>query len=126
MPYDLRSIFSQHTARGARSTALHALQWTLGIVLTGITASLLSGAPTWLSIAMTVFAGLVLTVFLFAYVFLLLTNPDALRSEQYFLSKLAIEKGLVGDSNVGLVDADVVEMRTLAPLIASTDQEEVK
>lgn len=45
---------------------------------------------------------LVLLLFLSSYVYFMRTNPDALRSEQFSLSKLAIEKGLIGDTLSGL------------------------
>jgi hypothetical protein len=37
-----------------------------------------------------------------AYVFCLLKDRDALRSESYSLHKLAIEQGLLGDSTTGM------------------------
>ena len=45
----------------------------------------------------------VLTVTLGAYIYLLIADRDALRSETFSLSKLAIEKGLVGDNISGLI-----------------------
>src|SRR5688572_24932875 len=112
----MQTFFSQASAKGARSTALHALQWALGMLLASVTACLWVGAPIWLLVTVLGGAGLVLLVFLGAYVFLLLRNPDALRSENFSLSKMAIEKGLVGDSTYGLGDPDRVTGKALKAL----------
>ena len=105
----LQSFFSQANARGARSTALHALQWTIGLFLSAMALLVVGGAPTWLLIGVCVALSLVLLVFLGSYLYLLFSNPDALRSEHFSLSKMAIEKGLVGDNVSGLVDPITIE-----------------
>lgn len=112
-----QDVFSQSTAKGARSTALHSLQWVLGMFLTALSASLFTKAPVWVSVALGISGALVLAVFLGAYVYLLLKQPDALRSEQFTLSKLAIEKGMVGDNVAGMHDPQVIHERR-ADLIA--------
>lgn len=117
----MHSFFSEASAKGARSTALHALQWVIGMVLVAITLLLFAGAPEWLLITLIVVLGVFFTVFLGAYIYLLLQNPDALRSEQFTLSKIALEKGLVGDSVHGLFEYEKAISRTeQAPLL--TDQ----
>ena len=45
-------------------------------------------------------------VYVFAYIYLLLHDRDALRSEKYSIQKLAIEHGLVGDSETGIFNID--------------------
>lgn len=102
MPDLMHSFMSQANAKGARSTALHSLQWTIAILLAGLPVSMLSGAPKWLLICIVVGVGASLITFIFSYLFLLVRNPDALRSETFTLSKMAIEKGLTGDSIKGL------------------------
>lgn len=93
---------TQANAKGARSTALHSLQWVLGILLSAIPVCVFSKAPEWVVVAIVAAAGLCFLTFIASYVFLLFSNPDALRSETFTLSKMAIEKGLVGDSLIGL------------------------
>ncbi len=102
------SFMSHATAQGARSTALHALQWVIGLLLAGIPGALWASAPGWMVIFLAIGLGLVLLVFLGAYIFLLVRNPDALRSEEFSLNKMAIEKGLIGDSTHGFVAANEV------------------
>jgi hypothetical protein len=105
----MQSFFSQANARGARSTALHALQWTIGLFLSAIALLVFAGAPSWLLVGVASALSLVLLVFLGAYIYLLFHNPDALRSEHFSLSKMAIEKGLVGDNVSGLIDPMAVD-----------------
>ncbi len=40
-------------------------------------------------------------VFIWAYIYFSCKGPDYLRSEKYSLSKLAIEKGMIGDNITG-------------------------
>jgi hypothetical protein len=98
-----QSFLSEATAKGARSTALHSLQWMLGILLSALPIVIWAGAPDWLLVGISGAAALILVLFIFAYVYFLLKQPDALRSEQFSLSKMAIEKGLVGDNVSGLI-----------------------
>jgi hypothetical protein len=68
--------------------------------------------------------GVVLVVFLAAYVFLLIKNPDALRSEEFSLSKMALEKGLIGDTTSGFVDPRSFPLAGNRALTVSTNQGE--
>jgi hypothetical protein len=61
-------------------------------------------APVWLLIVLCVFSGVSVLLYLGSFVYLLGTDRDALRSERYSLQKLAIEKGLYGDSTSGVVE----------------------
>lgn len=73
------------------------------------------GGPTWLLI---IFATLlILGMFLYgtAYVFSLTRNPDWLRSETYSIQKMAIEHGVYGDSQLGLIEAS--DPKNTTPLI---------
>jgi hypothetical protein len=101
-----KSAFSESSAKAARTTALHSLQWMVFILLSGLSSSVLLGAEGWVKIAIGVGIGAVLLVYLASHLYLLLKNPDALRSEQYSLQKLAMEKGLMGDSLRGVVDME--------------------
>jgi phosphotransferase system glucose/maltose/N-acetylglucosamine-specific IIC component len=105
------------TARGARSTALHALQWTLGIILASLVACITAKAPQWVFVFHAVVALLVIVTFLASYVYLLLKKPDALRSEHYLLAMNAMDKGLIGDDIVGIIDPASLppSMRALPP-----------
>ena len=118
----IRSFLSQANARGARSTALHSLQWALGLLLACLPPLLLAKAPEWLIGLVIALVVAVLLVFLVAYVYLLLRNPDALRSEEFSLSKMAMERGLVGDNLSGLSDPRLVKASSDDSLLLGSDQ----
>lgn len=102
----LAEVWVRTWSRGGRSTALHSMQWMLGLSLTGLVFALREDAPNWLIVTLVCFVGLAVAVYLGAYLYLLIRNPDALRSERFTLEKMAIEKGVVGDHLVGTADPD--------------------
>ena len=104
MNFILEQFIRGATAKGARSSALHALQWVLGLLLAAVLASIVAGAEKWVLISIGAAIGLVLFTFLGAYIFLLRTDRDALRSENYAISKMAIDRGLIGDDLSGFID----------------------
>jgi len=67
------------------------------------------GCPPWVLGALFVLVVLTVLCFLGAYGYLVVRNPDALRTEKFHLRKLAIEKNLIGDSLTGLRDVTFVE-----------------
>ena len=119
-----QSLIQQASARGSRSTALNPLQWTIAILLAGISGSIWAGSPNWVSILLAVLTGVTVTVYLSAYVFLLLKDRDALRSERFTLSKLAIEKGLIGDNLTGLFEEAEIGSGAMIESQEPTDDEE--
>jgi len=86
----------------ARSSVINPLQWTLVLLIFGLLAILLAHGSVWLLVFFTVLIGLVLALLVAAYIYFMLTNPDALRSETYALVNTLIEKRMVGDSLSGL------------------------
>jgi len=118
----MRSLMSRADARGARSTALHALQWALALLLAAIPPLVYVKAPEWLLILLIGAVALVLLVFLASYVYLLLHNPDALRSEQFSLSKMALEKGLIGDDLSGLAEPQSASLEHQSRIVLGSDQ----
>ena len=65
---------------------------------------------------LAIFACLILTVYLFAYVYLMLKDRDALRSERFTLSKMAIERSITGDSLRGFSKIELdEENKALSP-----------
>ncbi|MDE0087611.1 MAG: hypothetical protein OXU23_17950 [Candidatus Poribacteria bacterium] len=119
----LHSFFSEASAKGAKSTALQSLHWVIGMLLTSIPIMAWVDAPSWILIAISSAFGLVLVTFIGAYIFLLIKNPDALRSESYTLSKMAIERGLIGDSLSGLREEEVLEDTINEPKTLASGEE---
>jgi hypothetical protein len=103
----VRSLLQQASAQGSRSTAINPITWAFATVLSAVLGSIAVHAPASITIALSVFAGVLLVTFIFAYVYLLINDRDALRSERFTLSKMAIERSLTGDSLKGFVKAEV-------------------
>lgn len=99
----LAPILEQASAKGGRSTALHPLQWAFGLVLAALVGVAPFTPPAWLMISLLALAGVILVMIIIAYVFFMRSNPDYLRSENYTLQKMAIERGVFGDSITGLM-----------------------
>jgi hypothetical protein len=106
----LRTLIDSASAVGARSSALTPLQWLIGILGSTTLGAAYAQAPAllvWLlGIATVISAGILVR----AYWYFMKKDPDALRSEKYSLSKMAIERGYVGDSTTGLRRAPVPEI----------------
>lgn len=104
-----------------RSTALTTVSPLLAVVFVGGTLFIRYAAsgPLWLTVIFTVAICLVILVFLSAFVYCLLKEPDLLRSERYGLEKMAIERGVLGDDIQGRIE-DTSGIKSLQKL----DEEE--
>jgi len=123
MPFSFSALLQHAATQGSRSTVLRPLGWLLGICVTAVVACVEAKADSWL---VMVFAGAsVLTVLLYlgAYIYCLIHDREALRTETYSIQKLAIEKGYVGDSITGMLHG-VRATRALEQ--GSTGSEETK
>lgn len=105
----LHSLINQASVGQSRSSVLNPIQWLLVILIVGFCLSLGFHAPTLLMIVLGVGIALALLLFFAAYVYFGKTNPDALRSESYSLTKLAIQNRLMGDSLAGVRQVPVAE-----------------
>lgn len=120
-----RSLLQQATAQGSRSTALNPLAWALGIILSAfLVAARITGVPTWVLLLLGSSSALFILSFMIAYFVLLFSDRDALRSERFTLSKMAIEKSVVGDSSRGFRAIELDEQRALPPPAEITQQPE--
>jgi len=88
----------------SRSSVLVPLQWLFVIFMVFFIALILVKAPTWAIVGCGFCLFLLFLVAIAAYIYFGLRSPDALRSEQYSLSKYAMERGLYGDSDSGMVE----------------------
>jgi hypothetical protein len=98
----IRAFLEQASAQGSRSTVLRPLGWMLSICFAATIAAIGVKAPSWLVILFAVFVSLCAILYLGTYLYCLLTDKEALRSETYSIQRLAIEKGFVGDSSAGI------------------------
>ncbi len=100
----LRAFLSQANSYGSRSTALGTIQWLMAILLGGLIALFSAKAATWSVGLVGAMLALAFVLYLYAYLFFMFKDPDALRSERYSLRRMEIEKGLIGDNVSGLLD----------------------
>lgn len=103
---EIKSWFQLAEIGQSRSSITNPLQWMVVILLGGILLGAIIKFPSWLIECLVGCLLLVLAVFLYSYLFFMHTKPDVLRSEQFHLSKMRIERGLVGDSLTGLVEQE--------------------
>jgi hypothetical protein len=80
------------------------LHWLLGLVLAAFIASLTFNAPTWARVLFATLSTAIVVLDAAAYVYLLLNDRDALRSERFTIEKMRIEHGLIGDSLIGVAN----------------------
>src|SRR4051812_29193440 len=116
-PELIRALLSQASSSGSRSTALQPLGWLSGILTSGLVLAAYWAAPEWALISLAGFLGVTVFTYLVSYIVYAIKNPDALRSEKYTLSKMAIEKNLIGDDRVGLFEVDDYETPHSTPAL---------
>ena len=82
----------------------------LALLIVGLLSSVQLNAADWITILLGVSSAVVLALGLVAYIYLLVNDRDALRSERFTLAKMSIERGLMGDTASGFrqVRADEV------------------
>ena len=100
----LRDILEDYSVKGARSSAMQPIFWMLGLLLGGIGATVKFGGPRWLLVTLAILLIILFGVSLFAFLYLLFKDRDALRSERFALQKLAIQQMSFGDSKQGVFD----------------------
>ena len=104
----LRQYLEHASGSGRRSTVLSTLIIMGGVLLAGIVAATYVGAPEWLLrwvLVLLVGDGALFGV---AFLYFMIKSPDALRSERFELEKMAMERGLLGDSIQGEVSPDKI------------------
>lgn len=100
----LQAFMSQAFSSASRSTALQPLVWLSALLIFGFLIALRYDLPTWGVVFLACLAAVAIVIFLGSYIYFMFKNPDALRSEKYTLSKMAIEKNLIGDDVSGLIE----------------------
>lgn len=94
--------FSNVEGMNARSNVLVSLLWLFFITLAATVSYGIWGSNEILLYFFVGALSIELLSIIIAYFIFAFTNPDCLRSETFTLSKLAIEKGQVGDGIVGI------------------------
>jgi hypothetical protein len=117
----IRSFLQQASVQGSRSTVLNPIGWAFALVLSALLASAWAQAPFWVVVLFAVFASLILIVFLISYIYCMVNDRDALRSERFSLSKMAIERSVVGDTLKGFSEVQKGEPPAVVSEIASRE-----
>src|SRR5262249_35549561 len=92
------TLREQMNATLSRSDVLKPLAWLIGLLIAAAALLVFSGkAPDWLLVTIGVSLAASVAIYVVAYCYCLIKNPDALRSEKYSLHKMAIEHGIYGD-----------------------------
>lgn len=120
-----QSLFQHATSQGSRSTALNPLAWALGICLAAFLVALrVSNLTPWVLPLLASLVVIFVFAFVISYFILLFKDRDALRSERFKLSKMALERSLTGDSLTGFAVMDTHNHETL--LTASKRIEQIE
>lgn len=98
------ALREQMNATLARSDALRPLSWLIGLLGLSTLGAVYAKSPDWILGLMGAAFALAILLYAFAYLWCLFRDPDALRSEKYSLNKMAIQHGLLGDSQAGVFD----------------------
>jgi hypothetical protein len=91
---------------GNRTTVLNTLGWMMLLLILGLIGCSTVGVPHWLIVLLAACLAIDFVVFIGAYIYFAITAPDYLRSENYSIQKLAIEKRVLGDSTGGTFNAE--------------------
>jgi hypothetical protein len=106
MPDALVAILGRVLATGSKSTVLVSLSWFVAVCAAFSILSFTVPAAALLGYAMGGLAILGGLSFLGAYWLFAFKNPEALRSEQFSLKRMAMEKGYFGDDISGYKKID--------------------
>lgn len=98
----LKAFLKQSVVYGSRSTVLRPLGLMVTAFLSALLGSIYLDSPSWLIIMLSSIVCLSILLFLLTFVYLILKNPEFLRTEKYLIQKQVIEKGSIGDSFHGL------------------------
>lgn len=114
MEHIFRQILQQHAGSVKRSTALQPLLYFAAIVGALLIGASQTDAPEWVMHSLVGLLAGVAVVGGYGFLYFMKRNPDALRSEKFTLTKLAIERGLIGDKTIGniLAGEDVRLLRS--------------
>lgn len=102
-------------ADGRKSTVLRPIQQTLAIVLLSLVGTLWQKGEVWIATTLVVLLCVLGALFVCAYVYFAIRNPEQLRSESYRIRMKEIETGYVGDNLRGISDPAMNSRKALPP-----------
>lgn len=115
----LMHFFTQAQAKGSKSTVLAPLLYAIGLsFLATCTLNYYDSDPLFVGLCLAI-TGVFVLASVISYFICLFKDPDLLRSEKYLISKMEIEKSMIGDDRLGLID-----MSSKTSLIIENDSSE--
>lgn len=121
----IKALLSQSDASGSKSTILKPLTGLIAVFGIIFLSALKIGAAAWVYCIITIMISLTFILFLFAYVFCLLKDRDALRSEKFSIRKMEIERGIYGDNNFNFIGNPDNKFNESSSLISSNDEKNI-
>jgi len=103
----LQLVLTLTGAGRAKTTVLRPLAWIITLLLSGTIAAFALKIPDSVGITFLVLLVFCIFLYFYSYIFFMHKDPDQLRTENYSLQRLAIEKGVVGDSLKGVFDSKI-------------------
>ena len=97
----LQQILEQHAGSMTRSTVLQPVLYFAAIVGAVLVGASQAGIPEWIIYTLAALFVGIAVIFGCGFLYFMKRNPDALRSEKFNITKLAIERGVIGDKTMG-------------------------
>ena len=102
-------VLQRALLRNAKSTVLKALGWLVALLLSASVFASRFGTDKWLVVMLGCLDCLAILVYIAAFIFFALKDPDQLRSEKFSIQKMAMERGFIGDDIKGYFKLDSPE-----------------
>ena len=112
----IKEFWERSYDSGSRSTILKPLLWGISICLSAMVVLVKAGSPEWMLMGLGIIIVALIVTILFAYLFCLFKDRDALRSEKYSIQKIAMEKGLYGDDKSGIFEKVESSKKIIIPI----------
>ncbi|MGI8773202.1 MAG: hypothetical protein ACR2JE_17400 [Acidobacteriaceae bacterium] len=110
MPFEhFLSLLQHSSGKSSRSTTLQPLVWLI-IVVAGVFMGAAKYIPgSWIPSAVLGLIALVVLAFIGAFMYFMVKNPDALRSERFTLDKMALQQSRTGDDISGFKERPLID-----------------
>jgi hypothetical protein len=116
----LTQLISKAYQSGYRSTILRPIYGLSALTISAIAIFAKVNVATWIINGLAIVLFVIIGVAVFSYLYCLVKDRSALRTESYSLSKLAIERGIYGDDKVGIIKDDITSITPTERLIDNT------
>ena len=119
----IASLLQQHAnAYGSKSSILGFWVWLIGLTLTTLIFLAVKGIANWITYGLFIVLLIEIIGALVTYFYCLFANkPDLLRSENFLLQKMVIEKQTIGDSLTGSQEIPAISQNQI--ITVQDDQE---